>query len=113
MGSKPCVRRKRNRISAAETDQASAARWQEEHDRPLVPRDWKNGPVRSMSVLLMLYVSTNPLPSGRGKRLGRDCALATAPIRELTTNRTTELSLISICHLVDLSAGTFCVLKWR
>jgi hypothetical protein len=80
IGSNPWVRRNRSRTSSAEIDQASVGKWQDEQERPLEPRDWKNAPVRGIDVLLMLYVATNPLLFCRGKRLGKDCPLAMAPI---------------------------------
>src|SRR5689334_9266581 len=109
IGSSPRVRRKRNLISAAETDQPSAARWHEEQDRPLVPSDWKKGPVRSIDVLLTLYVSRNPLLLGSGKRLGKDCAPMMVPLRAPTTSRVMRLSFVLTLLLLAMPGSSFSI----
>src|SRR6185312_383098 len=57
IGSVPLVWLKRWRISAAEIVQPSAWRWQELHERPLLPRLWKNGLPLSMLPLGVLVCS--------------------------------------------------------
>ena len=90
MGSSPRVRRKRNWIPLAETPHPSVGRWQVEQERPLVPRDWKNAPFRLMGASWMLYVSSKPLPSGKGNKLGNAWALAALPAKAtLTVNAKT------------------------
>src|ERR1041385_7040752 len=76
IGSRPRVRKKRSWISAAETVHPSAGTWHVEQDRPLRPIDWKNVPVRLIGPPWMLYVSSNPLASGSGDKLGNPCEFA-------------------------------------
>src|SRR4029077_2213299 len=128
IGSSPRVRRNRNLISAAETDQPSPGRWQEEQERPFVPSDWKNGPVRSMAVLLILYVSTNPLRLGSGKRFGSGCAVAGVAASTIATSTAIEFGftlasafLVTghdfeiLTHLppVDAGGSFFARQRWR
>src|SRR5450755_2468297 len=94
IGSNPWVRRKRNCTSAAETLQPSVGKWQEAQDRPLVPSDWKNAPVKFIGALLTLYVSSNPLRFGRGNRLGSDWPLAAVVIMATAIRREIFLSSI-------------------
>ena len=94
IGSKPCVRRKRNCSSAGETVQPSVGRWQEAQDLPLVPSDWKKAPVKLIGALLTLYVSSNPLPFGSGNRLGSDWPLDAAGIMPAAISTAIAISLI-------------------
>jgi hypothetical protein len=49
---------------AAETVIPSLGWWQVPHDRPLLPRLWKNGPVRSMEPFVLIVCA---VPPGFGK----------------------------------------------
>src|SRR5690348_8912733 len=64
-----------------------SGRWQVAQARPLVPRDWKNGP-DSLKVPLPLLVSTKPLWSWNGNRLGRDAATTAAAASAATAHVT-------------------------
>src|SRR3989442_8321750 len=67
-GSVPPLLANRACASAALRLHASPARWQVPHERPFVPRLWKNGLPVSRDPLL-LNVATVPLGSANGNRL--------------------------------------------
>jgi len=62
--------------------QPSLGTWQEAQERPLVPSDWKNAPIKLIGALLTLYVSSHPLGFGSGSKFGSDwlvAVVATSP----------------------------------
>src|SRR6516162_6793830 len=61
IGSRPWVWLNLAWTFAADTDMPSLGWWQEPQERPFVPRLWKNGPVRSIPPLMVLYVSDSPV----------------------------------------------------
>src|ERR1700740_3031463 len=74
MGSVPAVTTKRAFTWAPDTVHASLGWWHVLQVRPLVPSCWKKGPVKSTRPLgSVVYVSTAPLGSTKGNRLGRPC----------------------------------------
>src|SRR5450432_4108912 len=54
-------------------------RWHEPQLRPLLPRLWKNGPVRS-TLPVLLKVAENPVGLGKLKSFGRTTAARSAPV---------------------------------
>ena len=111
IGSRPWVREKRSWTFAAETDMPSLGWWHEPHERPFVPKLWKNGPLRSMPPLLMLYVSDAPPGFAKNVPLGmkeKGCPLTAAIAISVATARKTALTITSLERRlsVDLSSGS-------
>src|SRR5690348_4105236 len=75
-GSSPWVASKRALSSSADRLQPWAGRWHDPQLRPLAPRGWKNGAVRSMGWPRALYVANKPELLGKGYRLGKLCPVA-------------------------------------
>jgi len=73
--------------------------WHEPHERPFVPKLWKNGPLRSMPPLLMLYVSDAPPGFAKNVPLGmkeKGCPLTAAIAISVATARKTALTITSL-----------------
>src|SRR5829696_2323714 len=69
IGSSPSVASKRAWTCDGTIVQPSAGWWHDPHERPLVPRDWKNGLSKSM-LPLTLDVRTMPVGSANPNMLG-------------------------------------------
>src|SRR6185437_13893344 len=65
IGSVPAVRKKRSATSGGEIPQPVACTWHDEHERPFVPSDTKNGLWTSIPPAV-LTVCTRPVASGIG-----------------------------------------------
>src|SRR5215469_6055474 len=70
IGSSPWVSTNRCWTLAAATDIPSLGWWQVAQERPLVPRLWKNGPVRSIPPPAVLWVSDAPVGFAKNVPLG-------------------------------------------
>src|SRR5262245_16920401 len=99
IGSSPAELSNRFATCSAETVQPSPGWWQVEQLRPLVPRLWKNGPVRSTWPVALKVLRT-PMALGKGKRFGRNCggAAATPP----ATNTRALNSHIRVLYMTNL-----------
>src|SRR6266851_924359 len=99
IGSWPWVSKNRCWTWAAETDIPSLGWWQVPHERPLVPKLWKNGPVRSMPPPVVLWVSDAPPGFEKKTPLGMKencCPPTVAMTISVATDRKTALMIISL-----------------
>src|SRR5690348_4948951 len=81
-----------------------SARWQVAQARPLVPRDWKQGPLWS-NLPLALFVSTKPVWSWKGNRLGRDAATTAAAVNTGTAQAISDFRALLARILRTLGLG--------
>jgi hypothetical protein len=95
------VRRKRSCIPDADTVQPSAGTWQEEQERPFVPSDWKNAPLKLIGASLTLYVSSHPLGFGSGSKFGSDWLFAVVVVNPIAISEQTIPSFIRLPLQID------------
>src|SRR2546422_4614352 len=108
IGSWPWVSENRCWTWLAETDMPSLGWWQLPQDRPLVPKLWKNGPVRSMPPPVVLWVSDAPPGFPKNVPLGMKvicCPLSATMATSVATARKTALMMTSLYR--RLSADPF------
>src|SRR5688500_18906023 len=88
IGSRPLVLLKRSCTSAGEIVHPVFATWQETHDRPFVPRLWKNGLFVSMDLPSSVIVRRMPPEFGVSSTALEFCARATDVVTTPTTTTT-------------------------